>query len=101
MYNIHTISITKEEIKKVAQLARLDLTSSEEDRYADTISSVLDYMKILNEVDVQGVEPTAQVTGLENVTREDIPIKCKISAELIAAMPVVKDEELVVPAVFE
>lgn len=93
-----TISI--EEVKKIATLARLNLTAEEEKRHAETISAVLDYMKILNEVDTKGVEQTSQVTGLENVVREDVPRDSKIKKELIAQMPEVRENELVVPAVF-
>jgi aspartyl-tRNA(Asn)/glutamyl-tRNA(Gln) amidotransferase subunit C len=68
------MNLTIEEINKVAALARLRLTSEEAARYAETISSVLAYMTILNEVDTSGVEPTFQVTGLKEVLREDIPL---------------------------
>lgn len=94
------MSITIEEVRKIAKLARLELTPAEEQRHAETISVVLDYMKILNEVDTEGVEPTAQVTGLLNITRVDKAVDCKIIKELLAQMPKVKMEELVVPGVF-
>lgn len=92
--------ISIEEVKKIAELARLKLASEEEKRHAETISAVLDYMKILNEVDTSGVEGTYQVTGLENVVREDEIAECVFRNELIAQMPEVKNKELVVPAVF-
>jgi len=95
------MSITIEELKKLAQLARIKLTSDEEKRYAETISVVLDYMKILNEVDTNGVEQTSQVTGLEDVARVDEPRDCKIVKELLAQMPQIENNELVVPGVFE
>jgi len=95
------MSLTIEEVKKIAQLARIELTKKEEKRHAETISAVLDYMKILNEVNTAGVEPTCQVTGLEDVWREDVVHDCKIVKELLDQMPEIKDNELVVPAVFE
>lgn len=94
------MSISIEEVKKIAKLARLNLTSEEEKRHAETISAVLDYMKILNEVDTKGVEQTSQVTGLVDVVREDVSRDCEIKKELIEQMPEVRDNELVVPAVF-
>ncbi len=63
--------ITKEQVEKVAKLARLKLTPEELDKFTDQLSSVFEYMEILNEVDTDDVEPTSQVTGLENVMRED------------------------------
>lgn len=95
------MAISIGEVKNIARLARIDLTAQEEKRHAETISAVLDYMKILNEVDTVGVEPTSQVTGLEDVAREDAPRDCEIKKDLLAQMPVVRGGQLVVPAVFE
>lgn len=94
------MSLSIEEVKKIAKLARIQLTSAEERRHAATISTVLDFVNTLNEVDTEGVEPTAQVTGLEDVVREDIPRDCKIKKELLAQMPQVSSNLLKVPAVF-
>lgn len=90
-----------EEVVKIAQLARIELTPEEQARYAETISAVLDYMNILNEVDTAGVEPTFQVTGLENVYRDDIVVESKLRDKLLKQMPEVEMEELVVPGVFD
>ena len=95
------MGISKEEIKRIAGLSRLELTPGEEDRFAETISAVLDYMKILNEVDTSGVPETAQVTGLEDVMREDEPRDCPHKEGLIKQMPEMEENELVVPGVFE
>ena len=94
------MSISIEEVKKIANLARIQLTPEEEKRHAETISAVLDYMKILNEVDTEGVGQTNQVTGLENVVRADEARDCEYKNELLAQMPKIKENELAVPAVF-
>lgn len=94
------MAITLEEIKKIAVLARLDLTPEEERRHAETISAVLDYMKVLNEVDTSRVEATEQVTGLTNVTRADEALVALNKKELLDAMPEVYAGELKVPGVF-
>ncbi len=94
------MSLSIDEVKKIAQLARIRLTPEEEQRHAVTISAVLEYMKILNEVDTSGVEPTFQVTGLEDIVRVDEVRESKITKELMAQMPQIEDNELVVPAVF-
>jgi len=65
------MQLSKEEIQHIAKLARLELTDGELKKYGDQLSAVLNYIDQLKEVDVKGVEPTAQVTGLENVLRED------------------------------
>lgn len=95
------MALTAAEVKKLAQLARITLTPDEQARYAETISAVLDYMKILNEVDTKNVEPTFQVTGLKDVWREDVVKDSKITKELIEQMPRREDQELLVPGVFE
>ena len=94
------MSLSIDEVRKIAQLARIKLTPEEEERHAETISAVLDYMKILNEVNTDGVEPTFQVTGLEDVVRVDEVRESKLVKELMAQMPQIEDDELVVPAVF-
>lgn len=65
------MNLTKEQIKHVANLARLELTDAEIEKYGSQLSQVLGYIDMLNEVDTEDAEPTAQVTGLENVLRED------------------------------
>ncbi|MDD4900843.1 MAG: Asp-tRNA(Asn)/Glu-tRNA(Gln) amidotransferase subunit GatC [Patescibacteria group bacterium] len=65
------MSLSQEEVKHIAELARLELTDQELEKYGGQLSAVLDYIDQLKEVDVEGVAPTAQVTGLENIWRED------------------------------
>ena len=95
------MSLTPEEINKVATLARLRLTPEEAVRHAETISAVLDYMTILNEVDTSQVEPTFQVTGLKEIMRADVTEVSPLSEKLIAKFEKIEDTWLVVPAVFE
>jgi len=66
------MQLSKDEIQHIAKLARLELTDAELKKYSGQLSAVLNYIDQLKEVDVKGVEPTAQVTGLENVLREDM-----------------------------
>ncbi len=65
------MKLKKQEIKKIADLARLELTDEELKTYGSQLSDVLEYIDQLKEVDTSDVQPTAQVTGLENITRED------------------------------
>lgn len=61
----------KIDVKHVAKLANLTLTQEEETKFEKQLSKVLEYISRLNEADTQGIDETSQVTGLENVTRED------------------------------
>jgi aspartyl-tRNA(Asn)/glutamyl-tRNA(Gln) amidotransferase subunit C len=63
--------LSRDDVLKLAKLARLDLSPTEIDSYADELSEILQYVEILQTVDVSGLEPTNQVTGLVNVTRPD------------------------------
>jgi aspartyl-tRNA(Asn)/glutamyl-tRNA(Gln) amidotransferase subunit C len=63
--------LTREDILKLAQLARLELTEDEISEFSGELSSILQYVEQLQDVDVSDLRPTNQVTGLTNVTRED------------------------------
>ncbi|MDB5176141.1 MAG: gatC [Candidatus Saccharibacteria bacterium] len=64
--------LSRDEIIKLAQLARLDLTDDEIAEYSAELSEILQYVEMLQSVDVTGLLPTNQVTGLTNVTRDDV-----------------------------
>ena len=61
----------KVNVKHVAKLANLPLTSEEEEKYADQLSKILDYIEQLNIVDTSNIEPTFNVSGQSNVMSED------------------------------
>jgi aspartyl-tRNA(Asn)/glutamyl-tRNA(Gln) amidotransferase subunit C len=65
------MKLTKQEVEKIAKLSRLELSEAEKDQYAAQLSDVLEYFEKLKEINTEKVETTAQVTGLENVYRED------------------------------
>jgi aspartyl-tRNA(Asn)/glutamyl-tRNA(Gln) amidotransferase subunit C len=61
----------KFDVSHVAKLANLPLSDEEKKKFEKQLEETLQYIENLNEVDTNGVEPTSQVTGLENVLRED------------------------------
>ena len=63
--------LSREDILKLAQLSRLGLTDDEVTEFSTELTAILQYVEQLNSVDVDGLEPTSQVTGLTNVTRPD------------------------------
>lgn len=65
--------LTEEEVRHVAKLAGLTLTRVEVKKFQKQLSEVLNYVEILKKAKTSGVESTSQVTGLENVFREDKP----------------------------
>lgn len=63
--------LSKEEIIALARLSRLKLTDAEVEQYQKELSSIIGYIDQLSGADTEGLRPTSQVTGLENVSRED------------------------------
>jgi len=64
-------SITPKTVSHIAQLANIPVTDSEIEKIADGFNTVLLVLNELNSIDVSHVEPTHQVTGMENIFRED------------------------------
>lgn len=70
------MALSKEDVLNVAKLARIELTDAEVEKFQKQLSGVLSYIEQLQQVDTKGIVETAQVTGLENVTRPDALINC-------------------------
>lgn len=68
---MHKITVTPEEVKKIAKLANLKLQNDEVNLFADQFTQTVDVINELNEIDTTKVQGTYQVNGLSNVTRED------------------------------
>ena len=64
-------TLTIQDVKHVADLARLSLTLEETTKFQKQLSEVVNYIGKLQEVNTQGIEPTSQTTGLNNVFRID------------------------------
>lgn len=65
------MSLTPEDVRKVARLARLRLTAEEESQFAGQLGQILDYVALLNELPTDGVEPMAHAADVTNVFRPD------------------------------
>ena len=81
--------LSKDEVRKIARLARLNLSDEEIERYQKELSEILDYVKKLDNINTDNIEPLYQVTGLTHVTRGDDPacVPDEILAKLIKASP--------------
>lgn len=93
--------LTKKQVQGVADLARLELTENEKEKYAEEISSVLGYFEQLKEANTESIKPTSQVAGLVNVTREDVIERCdrKTREKLLSAAPMREGDYVKVKAV--
>ena len=65
--------IDREQVLHVARLARLELSDEELDRMARELSTILEHVERMDELELEGVEPTSHVVALENVLRADEP----------------------------
>ena len=87
--------ITDADIRKLAILSRLKLTDNEIPKYKQEISSIMQYVEILQNVDLSGLEPTSQVTGLQNVIRADELINYNVTPkQLLSNAPVTQEDQL-------
>jgi aspartyl-tRNA(Asn)/glutamyl-tRNA(Gln) amidotransferase subunit C len=87
--------LTRDDVLKLARLARLTLTDDEIAEFTEEISAILQYAEQLQKVDVEGVMPTFQVTGLTNVMRQDkIKDYGYIPADLLKNAPAVEDDHI-------
>jgi aspartyl-tRNA(Asn)/glutamyl-tRNA(Gln) amidotransferase subunit C len=94
--------LTREDILKLAQLAKLSLTEPEIEEFTKDINNILNYVEQLQEVDTTGLEPTSQVTGLVNSTRSDSTIDYGYNAdELLKNVPEVHDQQIKVKRILE
>ena len=93
------MTLSREQVRHVALLARLGLKEGEEDFYAEQLSRILVHIDRLNEVDTESIPPTAQVVEMRNVMRDDEPRPCLPQEVAVANAPEAKDGFFVVKAI--
>ena len=93
--------LSVEEVRHIADLARLKLSAEEEQRYADQLSAVLDYAARLREVDTAHISPTSSVLPFDAPLRQDNPRPCPPRARILANAPEQEDGMFRVPPVLD
>ncbi len=87
--------LTRDDVLKLAQLARLQLTEDEIEEYSKELSDILQYVEQLQAVDIDTLQPTNQVTGLTNVTRPDVIKDYGYKeADLLKNVPQIQDGQI-------
>ena len=94
-------AIALDEVRRTAELARLDLTPDELLRTTAELARILDYASVLQAVDVAGVEPTVHAVPLDSPLRADAVAGHSDLEAALAAAPARQDRYFVVPAIFE
>jgi aspartyl-tRNA(Asn)/glutamyl-tRNA(Gln) amidotransferase subunit C len=79
------MSLTTADVEHVARLARLGLSDDETERMREQLSSILEHIAVLQEIDLDRIPPTAQVNALENVLRDD-DVSPSLSQETVLAI---------------
>ncbi|PKG25138.1 Asp-tRNA(Asn)/Glu-tRNA(Gln) amidotransferase subunit GatC [Niallia nealsonii] len=93
--------ITIEEVKHVANLARLAITEEEAEKFQKQLDAIISFAEELNELDTEGIEPTSHVLDMKNVMREDVATKGLSIEEVIKNAPDHQDGQIKVPSIIE
>ena len=99
------MKITREDVVRVAELAYLDLSEDELEKYRRQIDEILDYIGKLNELDTSGVEPMAQVLADDQAAdatmREDLVVPSAVAEDVLRQAPDAEQPYFRVPKVIE
>ena len=95
------MSLTPEEVRHIARLARVGLSQAETSRFQDQLSQILDYFQRLQEVDTENVPPTAHTLAMQNVMRDDEPRPSFDKDDILANAPLREGDLFRVRAVLE
>ncbi len=91
--------ISKDDVKHVAKLARLELTEEETEKYSKQLGEILKYVEQMNEVDTTGIEPMPHAIPVYNVMRDDIVKYEQTKEEMMANAPFEEDGFFRVPKI--
>jgi aspartyl-tRNA(Asn)/glutamyl-tRNA(Gln) amidotransferase subunit C len=95
------VALSHDEVRRIAELAKLDLSDDEVSRFAGQLSNILQYFERLQELDTSHIEPTASVLPLKNVFRPDVAGQPLTPEQVIANAPDAKDNQFRVSAVLD
>jgi aspartyl-tRNA(Asn)/glutamyl-tRNA(Gln) amidotransferase subunit C len=95
------MSLTLAEVDHIAKLARLSLSAEEKSRYREQLSSILDYVAMLQEVDTSAISAASGVQPDECPLRIDTPSTPMSTSELLKNAPATTKNQFRVPPVFE
>jgi aspartyl-tRNA(Asn)/glutamyl-tRNA(Gln) amidotransferase subunit C len=95
------MSITRQDVQHIAELAKLDLTDAEEALYQRQLSAILDYAQRLKALDTEAIPPTATVLPLRSVMREDVARPSLPVDEILANAPARSGDSFEVHVILE
>jgi aspartyl-tRNA(Asn)/glutamyl-tRNA(Gln) amidotransferase subunit C len=95
------MSLDKEKVKKIANLARINVPEKQQEVLAEELTSIIGFVEKLNEVDTTGVEPMTSVANMTLREREDVIKDGGYSADIVKNSADTTDEYFLVPKVVE
>lgn len=95
------MELSRDDVRKVAELARLKVSDNELDSLADDLRSMIGYVQVLSEVDTTGIAPMVHAVELENVLREDVLVPSLPRAEALSNAPKTDGNFFLVPPIIE
>lgn len=95
------MSLTIQEVERIADLARLHLTDEEKKRFRGQLSSILEHVAKLQDLDTADIQPLSSMSVEHSRLREDLPGDCLSPEELLNNAPDVKDQQFRVPPVLD
>lgn len=95
------MSITRQDVQHIAELAKLNLSDAEEALYQEQLSAILDYAQRLNALDTEAIPPTATVLPLRSVMREDVARPSVPVDEILANAPARSGDSFEVHVILE
>ena len=93
--------ITMDEVKHVANLARLAITEEEAEKLTNELDAIISFAEELNELDTENVEPTSHVLDMKNIFREDVSKPGLPVEEVLKNAPDHENGQIKVPAIIE
>ncbi|MBD3376242.1 Asp-tRNA(Asn)/Glu-tRNA(Gln) amidotransferase subunit GatC [candidate division KSB1 bacterium] len=93
------MSVSRDQVKNIARLAKLQFSPQEEDHFTEQFNQILSYVEKLDELDTESVDPTTHVLDLNNVLREDKVVQWLTQDQALANAPLKKSGFFSVPKV--
>jgi aspartyl-tRNA(Asn)/glutamyl-tRNA(Gln) amidotransferase subunit C len=95
------VELSPDEVRRIAELAKLDLSDEEVALYTGQLTHILQYFHALQAVDTSHIPPTASVLPLVNVFRDDTPAPALTPAQVIANAQTALDDQFLVSSVLD
>ncbi|MBN2257678.1 MAG: Asp-tRNA(Asn)/Glu-tRNA(Gln) amidotransferase subunit GatC [Anaerolineaceae bacterium] len=95
------MELTPDIVKRIADLARLELTETEVELYCVQLSAILEYAARLQKIDTHEIPPTSSILPSHSLLREDDPVEGHNREEILKNAPAIKREQYQVPPILD